>query len=171
MRDRLLKQSHLKILLLSDENGYLDLGSVQQKLNLTMSSLRKYVRQLEKDGLVARSEKGLVLTEKGLKLKKTILNLKTKRDVPAYLITDPSTGQPVPVSFKSYAQLYALLAYDLVDKTLVDKHIAQGYLANWARDAVGDEYLASLIQSGGVKNSNDLLSYLKMILQLVAVEK
>lgn len=166
-----MKQSHLRVLLASDENGFLDLSQIQQKLNLTMSSLRRYIRILERDGFVSRSEKGFVLTEKGMKLKKTVQALKEKRDAPAYYITDPSTGQPVPLSFRNYSQLYAILAYGLVDKSLIEKHIAQGYLSNWAREALGDEYLASLIQGGEVKNASDLLAYLKMIIQLSTAEK
>ncbi|WP_440059536.1 winged helix-turn-helix domain-containing protein [Thermogladius sp. 4427co] len=161
---------YLRIIGLADENGFLDASRVQESLGLSSSSVRKYLRMLEKEGLVERVGGGFKLTEKGARLKKTLQLVKEKKVAEPYYVTEPETGRAIPLSFRDYRQLYAIIEYRLVDPEILEKHLRMGYIAQWARAALGDEYLAYLIERGEVKNLIDLKNYLKNMLSIVDEE-
>lgn len=154
---------YLKLVELIDENG-VTIGDLASKTGLSTSTLRRYLRELEAAGLVARRDDLYVTTEVGLKLKRSMQALRRTREAEPYIVTDPSSGVAVPLSFRSYEQLLAIIDGRLVDEKILMEHVRR-YLPAWARNSLGDEYLAYLIESGAIKSLEDLKKYIKAVLE------
>jgi len=154
--------SALRLLEYLGEGGS-TIGELSSKTGLSPSTVRKYLRELEKSGLVERRGELFAPTEKGLLLGKTLRNLRSGRAAQPYIVTDPSTGQPVPLSFRDYRQLLAVIDSGLTDSRILEEHVKR-YLSKWVREALGDEYLAHMLESGQIKTLEDLKKYIEMIL-------
>jgi len=139
---------------------------LSSKTGLSFSTLRRYLRELENSGLVEKRGELFAPTEKGLLLGKTLRNLRSGRAAQPYIVTDPSTGQPVPLSFRDYRQLLALIEGGLADSRILEEHMKK-YMAKWVREALGDEYLAYMLESGQIRTLEDLKRYIEMILDVL----
>jgi len=142
------------------------IGELSSKTGLSPSTVRKYLRELENSELVEKRGELFAPTEKGLLLGKTLRNLRARRAAQPYIVTDPSTGQPVPLSFRDYRQLLAIIESGLVEARILEEH-AKKYLAKWVREALGDEYLAHMLESGQIKTLEDLKKYIEMMLDVL----
>jgi len=145
-----------------DEAGT-TLEELSSRTGLSHSTLKRYLRELEKNGFIEKKDELFVLTNTGLLLKKTLQSLKSGRSPQPYIVTDPSSGQPLPLSFRNYRQLLAIIDYGLADKRVLEEH-ARKYLAKWARESLGDVYLAYMLENGLIKSLEDLRRYIEMIL-------
>ncbi|MGC8982874.1 MAG: winged helix-turn-helix domain-containing protein [Desulfurococcaceae archaeon] len=154
--------AHYKILLYAGEEGYVDFSRLQMLFDVSRRTLNKYISRLAREGLVERREERVYLTDAGRKLLNTLKILKEGKQAPSYVVTDPSTGQPLPLSFANYQQLYAVLAYGLADPAVIKHHI-ENYMESWFR-AFGDELAADLIREGRVRTAEDLKKYLEKLL-------
>jgi len=139
------------------------IGELSSRTGLSPSTVRKYLRELERGGLVERRGELFAPTEKGLLLGKTLHNLRSRRAAQPYIVTDPSTDQPIPLSFRDYRQLLAVIESGLAEPRILEEHMKR-YLAKWIREALGDEYLAHMLESGQIKTLEDLKKYIEMIL-------
>jgi len=136
---------------------------LSSRTGLSHSTLRRYLRELERNGFIERKGELFVLTSTGLLLKKALQSLKSGRSPQPYIVTDPSTSQPLPLSFRNYRQLLAIIDYGLADRSVLEEHVRK-YLAKWARESLGDEYLAYMLENGLIKSLEDLRRYIEMIL-------
>jgi len=136
---------------------------LSSKTGLSLSTIRRYLRELEKSGLVEKRGELFAPTERGLLLRRTLQNLRSGRAAQPYIVTDPSTGHPVPLSFRDYRQLLALIEGGLAEPRILEEHMKR-YLAKWVREALGDEYLAHMLERGQIKTLEDLKRYIEMVL-------
>ncbi len=161
--------SHYKIILASNEKGIMDPKAISEKLGLSISTVRKYIKNLVNEGLVIYRDGVFELTEKGEALKKSLLKLRNKveQGISPYLVTDPDTGVSIPLSIKNYEQLYVVIEYDLVPRNVLEEHFRRGYLAKWIKEVLGDEYFTKLYSEGKIKTLDDLKNYIKNIIKLI----
>lgn len=152
-------------LLAAGEAGRLDLEKARSLLNVSLTTLKKYLSALVKEGYLERREDGYYVTTLGLKLANTIRNMKEGRDVSKYIVTDPSTGAPIPLSFSGYKQLLAIIEAGLAPREVVEFHF-QRYLLQWAKNSLGDELLEELVNRGIVKTLDDLRKYLETMVEI-----
>uniref|UniRef100_A0A7C2FC65 DeoR family transcriptional regulator n=1 Tax=Thermosphaera aggregans TaxID=54254 RepID=A0A7C2FC65_9CREN len=156
-----------KLIMLADEKDVIDIGDASQVLGVSPSTIRKYVQQLISEGIVEKTVDGkYVLTKLGVSIKKAV-NMSTSKNIPSYVITDVSTGQPIPLSFNSYEQLYAIITYQLAPRDVLEHHL-RNYLSEWVRSSIGDEVLAEKISRGEIATIEDLKKYLEFILSITS---
>jgi predicted transcriptional regulator len=154
-----------KLITVADENNTIDIAKASQLLGVSPSTIRKYIQQLVSEGVVEKTGEGkYVLTRLGVSIKK-VVNASTLKKTPSYVITETSTGQPVPLSFNSYEQLYAIITYQLAPRDILEHHL-KNYLAEWVRSSIGDEMLAEKIVKGEIATIEDLKKYLEFILSI-----
>ncbi len=161
--------SHYKIILVSDEIGVIDPRTVSEKLGLSISTVKKYIKNLVNEGLIVYKDGVFKLTEKGEALKKSLLNLRKimEQGTSPYVVTDPSSGAPIPLSIKNYEQLYIVIEYELAPRPLLEEHFRRGYIAKWIKEVLGDEYFIKLYDEGRIKTLDDLKNYIKSIIKLI----
>ncbi len=161
--------SHYKIILASNDKGIIDPKTISEKLGLSISTVRKYIKNLMNEGLLIYKDGVFKLTEKGEALKKSLLKLKDKAEqgISSYLVTDPDTGAPIPLSIKNYEQLYVVIEYGLAPRNVLEGHFRRGYLAKWIKEVLGDEYFTKLYSEGKIKTIDDLKNYIKNIIKLI----
>ncbi len=156
-----------KLIMLADEKDVIDIENASQVLGVSPSTIRKYVQQLISEGIVEKTVDGkYVLTKLGVSIKKAV-KMSTSKNIPSYVITDVSTGQPIPLSFNSYEQLYAIITYQLAPRDVLEHHL-RNYLSEWVRSSIGDEVLAEKISRGEIATIEDLKKYLEFILSITS---
>jgi len=157
-----------KLITIADENNTIDIAKASQFLGVSPLTVRKYIQQLVSEGVVEKTGEGkYVLTRLGVSIKK-VVSASTLKNTPRYVITDTSTGQPVSLSFNSYEQLYAIIAYQLAPRDILEHHL-KNYLAEWVRSSIGDEILAEKIVKGEIATIEDLKKYLEFILSITGL--
>ncbi|MFZ8791182.1 MAG: DeoR family transcriptional regulator [Thermosphaera aggregans] len=157
-----------KLITIADENNTIDIAKASQLLGVSPLTVRKYIQQLVSEGVVEKTGEGkYVLTRLGVSIKK-VVSASTLKNTPRYVITDTSTGQPVSLSFNSYEQLYAIIAYQLAPRDILEHHL-KNYLAEWVRSSIGDEILAEKIVKGEIATIEDLKKYLEFILSITGL--
>ncbi len=162
------KRAFYKIILYSNDKGELLVNDIAQKLGVQLNTVRKYLKILEKEGLVKPLDiDKYVLTEKGLKFKNSLYRIAEAVSVEPYVVTDPSTNKPLTIQIRNYKQLLAVIEYGLAPLSILEEHLKRSYIAQWARDAVRDEYLVEAIRSGEIKNISDLREYLREVVGLI----
>ncbi len=138
-----------RLVIYADEDGRLSPRSPRiKRLKMKPSTLKRYLRELARLDLVEKRDGEYYLTEKGFKLRRSLLNLLEKPGVApdkGYVITDPLTSAPLPLRVTSLEQLYAVIAFRLAPDDVVVHHVRAGYLAQWIRTVLGDEALADEI--------------------------
>lgn len=162
----MLKAPYLRILFEADDQGILDIDKLVNRLSLSRSTIKRYLKELERQSFLERIDVNKYrLTENGLKLKQSLSRVLETEKVAPYIITDPSSGQPLPLAVKDHEQLFIVIKYSLVGSKILDEHIRRRYLSKWLRDVMGDEYLASLIDEGRINSSEELRDYLEEIMK------
>lgn len=163
----LVRIARYRVLIYS-KNGLINASEVASRLGINASTVRKYLKSLEKEGLVERVDPGTYrLTQRGLSYVEFVKKLSLKREAPPYVVTDPSRGEPLQLKISSYEQLYAVIEYKLAPLEVIDEHIRKGFLAIWVRDGVGDQRLYELLTSGSISSSIELKKYLEDTIGLI----
>lgn len=153
--------------LLYSEDGLIKTDTIALKLGVSAGTVRKYLKALEKEGLVERLETNAYrLTQRGLNYVEFVKKLTARKEAPAYVVTDPVRGEPLQLKINSYEQLYAIITYRLAPLEIIDEHIKRGFLATWIKDGVGDQYLYELLTTGKISNSTELKKYLEDLIGL-----
>ena len=161
-----VKTAQYKILFTVDGDT-LEIESISQKTGISRSTVRKYLKQLEKEGLVKQvDEFRFTLTDKGRLFKECVTGI-LKDQGSTYVLTDPGTGQPLTLSFRNYKQLLAIYKYGLAPREVLEEHFKRGYIQNWIKEGVKDKLLAEELNTGGIKTFEDLITYLEKILSIV----
>jgi len=76
--------------LIYSKNGLVDINEIASKLGVNSSTVRKYLKLLEKEGLVEKIETNTYrLTPRGLNYIEFIKKLSIKKEAPPYVVTDP----------------------------------------------------------------------------------
>jgi len=162
----MVKTAHYK-LLLQLEKEELSPEALAKKLGVHVNTIKKYLRLLEREGLVKIA--GLdnyTLTEKG-KLFLTSIKKIANANEHTYVVTNPDTGEPIPLSFNNYKQLLIIYKYGLVTRDILEEHFKRGYITEWIKNSIGDEYLVKKIEEGEVKSLKDLIEYIEKIVNIV----
>lgn len=155
-------------MLFLNDNGFLKLDVVANKLGVSLNTVKKYVRMLVKDGLVEKvDENTFKLTNLGSIFVNSIRNVMERKNIPNYVVTDPVKGEPIQLKLSSYKQLYAVLEYRLAPQEVIDEHIKRGFLQNWVKDGIGDGYLYELMKNNVINDSSKLLNYLKEVIKVI----
>lgn len=138
-----------------------------KKVGVHINTVKKYLKFLEREGLVKTvGFNEYVLEEKG-KLFITSIKKIIEKNKHAYVVTDPDSGEAIPVSFKDYKQLFIIYKYELVPRNILEEHFKKGYIINWIKNSMGDEYLLKKIENGEIKNLKDLINYIEKIISVV----
>jgi len=154
--------------LIYSKNGLVDINEIASKLGVNSSTVRKYLKLLEKEGLVEKIETNTYrLTPRGLNYIEFIKKLSIKKEAPPYVVTDPVRGDPLQLKISSYEQLYTIIEYELVPREVIDEHIRRGFLAIWVKDGIGDQFLYELLTTGKITSSSELKKYLEGTISLV----
>jgi len=166
----LFKPAFYRVLFAVEENEEFDVRLVGRRLNVIPSTAKRYIRELLKKGYIREVRPGLyALTDEGVTLKKSLKNLLEKNieENLGYIVTDPSTGNPVPVKITNIYQFYAIVKYNLIPQDILIEHIRKGYLAKWIRDVLGDLDLADFLDNKRDISVNELLSTLEERLKIL----
>ncbi|OYT40089.1 MAG: MarR family transcriptional regulator [Desulfurococcales archaeon ex4484_58] len=162
----MVKAAHYRLLFYNDQ-GVLDPIKLSRQLGIHINTVKKYLRLLEREGFVKGTDYGdYRITDRGWRFIDSLKKVLTKKEKPPYILTDPSTGQPVPLSINNYEQLYIAVKHGLVSKEILDEHLRRGYLVEWFKNALGDEFLVEKIRRGEIKGIDDLVKYLEKIIDL-----
>lgn len=156
---------YYKVLLHVEAGKPIDVNKLSETLQASSATIKKYLTQLAKGGLIERKEDGYYLTEAGAKLSRTLNNLLQERSAAPYVVTDPKSGAPIPLTFSNLSQLYAVILYGLASEDALDHHVAM-YLEQWLRSSLQDEYLADLIKQGEVRSSKEMLDVLRKLFEI-----
>ncbi len=161
-----MKPAFYRILIYADENGVIDLSrrDLREKLSVSDSTIKRYLRELARHGLVEKKDGIYRLTEKGERLRRSLLNTLRVREVSpdkGYVITEPSTAAPLPLRLLSLEHLYAVIRYGLAPRDILLHHLRTGYLSQWIRSVLGDEALADQIDS--MKDVDDIYKFMEVI--------
>ncbi len=163
-----IKPAFYRLILLF-KNDQVSVNDISKETGLSPSSVKKYLTILEKQGLVERKGGNIyVLTSRGRMYRGFLekLKLEHKSETP-YVFTDPSTGSPVPIEVRNYAQLYAVLKYELINRNAAEEHLRRGYLLEWIKNGLKDQYLAEKLEKGEIKSIEDLIRYLEFHMKIV----
>mgnify|MGYP001772607839 FL=1 len=156
---------NIKLVEFIDEKG-VTIHELASRMGLSPRTIKRYLKELEEKGLVESRDGLYLLTPVGVKFKKALEVVKSRKEASPYIVTDPFSGNIVPLSFKNYRQLLAIIENELVDKKILDEHVRK-YLIEWVKTSIGDEYLVYLLENNIVKNVDDLKEYLSMILKTI----
>ncbi|MET1160205.1 MAG: winged helix-turn-helix domain-containing protein [Thermoprotei archaeon] len=163
----MVKTAHLRLLLHASEKGILRGEVLAYKLGVHVNTIRKYLKLLEKEGMIVPS--GIdeySLTEKGKKFLESLKKVAAQKPKP-HIVVNPTTGEKIPLVISNYEQLYAVLKYGLIPREVIEEYIRRGLLAKWIREEVGDEYLAELLETGSISKPEELLEYLDKVINLL----
>ncbi|MEM4451777.1 MAG: MarR family transcriptional regulator [Thermosphaera sp.] len=156
-----------KLLMLADEDNTIDVSKACRIFNASPSTVRKYLHQLISEGFVEKTADGrFVLSKLGISIRNFASADSSRDRIPNYVITDVETGQPIPLSFKSYEQLLSIINYELAPKQVLEEHLKK-YMIEWIRNSMKDELLAEKIAKGEIRTVDDLKKYLEFILTLI----
>ncbi len=163
-----IKPAFYRLILLF-RNDQLSVNDVSRETGLLASSVKKYLTILEKQGLVERKGSNIyVLTSRGKMFRDFLEKIKPEYRAGApYIFTDPSTGTPIPLEVRNYAQLYAVLKYELIEKSIAEEHLRRGYLLEWIKNGLKDQHLAEKLERGELKSIEDLIKYLEFHMKIV----
>jgi len=143
----LVRESLLRVLMkIEGEVGFDELSGL---VGLSKSTLRRYVRELIEEGFVIEVSRCVyALTDKGKRVKESLKSaLAEVSEEKAYVLTDPSTGAPVPLKIKSLKHLYVVIKYGLVPEGILREHLRRGYVSEWVKNVLGDEELAKKLST------------------------
>lgn len=154
-------------LLFINKDGLIDPNEASNAIGINVNTVKKYLRMLVKEGFIVQEMDKYKLTDKGRKLVNSVKNVMENSGKTSYVITDPNTGTPIPLTIKDYRQLYAVIKYKLAPEDVIWEHVKRGYFINWFRDALKDEYIVSKITSGEISDLNKLLEYIEEIINLI----
>jgi len=159
----LVRESLLRVLTkIEREVGFDELSEL---VGLSKSTLRKYVRELLEEGFVVEVSRGVyALTDKGKRVKESLKSVLTEvSEEKAYVLTDPSTGTPVPLKIRSLKHLYVVIKYGLVPEGILREHLRRGYVSEWVKNVLGDEGLAKKL------STEDLSEVVKTLEELIGL--
>ncbi len=166
----MFKPAFYRVLFVINDGEELDIQSISRKLNVISSTARRYVRELVKKGYLRETRPGYyALTSEGKLFRNSLKNL-LRKDVDehlGYVITDPFTGNPVPIRVTNIQQLYAVVKYGLVPSDILAEHIRRGYLTKWVNDVLGDHDLANMLENNRDMSIDQLLAVLEERLKIL----
>lgn len=159
------------ILLSSTIDKKIDVENACKLTKVSVSTVKKYLSSLVKEGYLEKREDGYYLTTIGEKLLNVLKNIQIGFQAKSpYVITDPPSGSAIPLSFRNYKQLLSIIECEFIDRNIVEYHFEK-YMIEWIKNSLGDEFLLDLINKGIVKNIDDLENYLKQIIELENIMK
>lgn len=131
-----------------------------QKLKLSPSTVRKYLKLLKDNGLINEINRGRYrITHAGeFYLESILLCSRRVGEDRAYLFTDDS-GRPIVLKVDSLEKLYVVIKYGIVPDTVLHNHLVNGYIAKWVRESLGALNLAERIAH--IKDVNKLLEIME----------
>jgi len=153
-----LTESKKRILELLAEKKEADVQTIATTVGLRSSTVRKYLAELERSGLVERVGSVAKITEKALQL----LRAKTERPSEEQPVEEVVTPKPseqliepfyflvkgslVPLRIKNKRQLAATIVYGLIEPEELSYVLRTGYLITWLRTALREEELAKKLE-------------------------
>ncbi len=146
-----LPESYRRLLEELRARGPMEVKALAEALGLRPSTVRRYVLELERIGLVARRG-GLVVP------------VATGRDEASEPLYALGPRGPVLLRVRSLTQLAAALHYGLLGAEEAAYMVSTGILAAWVRCSVGDNELAESIEKLRGMPPGELLEALRRLL-------
>lgn len=139
---------------------------IVKKLNLSSTTVRKYLKLLKDSGLIEEISKNRyrITYEAALYLEGISVASKNIDEDKAYIFTD-NTGKPMTLKIDSLRKLYIVVKYDLVPKDIIYTHLLNGYLTKWL------ESLGAIKLAEKLKNSKDVNELLRIIEEYTLITK
>lgn len=145
--------------LLSDIGEVSSLNDLLLKTGLSLSTLRRYVKELVKTGYVIEKDGVYTISEKArFALEGERLRHKTVAEGSSYMFTD-SRGSPLILKIDSIEKLYIAIKYGFVPQGIVMEHVGKGYLVKWLIEVLGANMLAKRISNA--RNIEEVLKILE----------
>ncbi len=156
-----LTESKKRILELLAEKKEADIQTIATTVGLRSSTVRKYLAELERSGLVERMGSVAKITEKALQLLgvEAAKAEKPSEEQPVEEAVTPKPseqliepfyflvkGSVVPLRVKNKRQLAAAVVYGLVEPEELSYVLRTGYLTTWLRTALREEELAKKLE-------------------------
>jgi len=153
-----LTESKKRILELLAEKKEADVQTIATTVGLRSSTVRKYLAELERSGLVERVGSVAKITEKALRLfgaetekpseeqaVEEVVSPKPSEQLiePFYFLVK---GSVVPLRIKNKRQLAAAIVYGLVEPEELSYVLRTGYLTTWLRTTLREEELANKLE-------------------------
>lgn len=145
--------------------GEVTCHELSELVGLSRSTVRRYLRELLEEGLVIEVSRGTyALTDKGRRVKESLKSVLAEvSEDKAYVVTDPSTGVPVPLKIRSLKHLYVVIKYGLAPEEVLREHLRRGYVSEWVKNVLGDEELAKKLVT------EDLSEVVKVLEELISL--
>jgi len=123
----------------------MNVDMLAEKLGVKKSTVRRYLRELMRLGLVEKAgeEYRVIVAEKAEKEEKKFEDRLLPEDKAFFFYK--GIGMPYIIGIRSIKQLLAALENDMVDIAAVSYTIKNGYLQEWLRTVVGAEELSHKI--------------------------
>ncbi len=153
-----LTESKRRILEILAEKKEADVQTIATSIGLRSSTVRKYLTELERNGLVERIGATARITEKALQLLRggekepgrEELALEESVPKPSEQLIEPFyffvRGSVVPLRIRNKRQLAAAIVYGLVEPEELSYVLRTGYLTTWLRYAIREEELARKLE-------------------------
>jgi len=119
--------------------GYVTPEDISKRLNVSISTARKYLDNLRMLGLVIKKDNMYIYIESVLQ--KLFKSCEETKNFVFYTTID----KPKFLAIRNVIQLWALLKYDIVDSTSLAYSIYNGYLQKWLSDVLNENELANKI--------------------------
>ena len=153
-----LTESKKRILELLAEKKEADIQTIATTVGLRSSTVRKYLAELERSGLVERVGSVARITKKALQLLGAEAE-KPSEEQPVEEVVTPKPseqliepfyflvkGSVVPLRIKNKRQLAAAIIYGLVEPEELSYVLRTGYLTTWLRTSLREEELAKKLE-------------------------
>ncbi|MCS7111185.1 MAG: hypothetical protein N3D82_00510 [Ignisphaera sp.] len=131
-----------------------------QKLMLSPSTIRKYLKSLKNEKLIEEiSENRYRITSRAaFYLEGMLVAPKNVSEDKAYIFTD-NAGTPVILKVNSLEKLYIVIKHNIVPNTILHYHLVNGYLVRWIMETLGAVKLAEKLKHA--KDINELLEIIE----------
>lgn len=151
--------------ILAKIEGEVTCHELSELVGLSRSTMRRYLRELLKEGLVIEVSKGTyALTDKGRRVKESLKSILAEvSEDKAYVVTDPGTGVPTPLRIRSLKHLYVVIKYGLAPEEVLREHLRRGYVSEWVKNVLGNEELAKKLVT------EDLSEVVKVLEELISL--
>jgi len=162
----MVRVAHYRLLLVA-EGDTVSVDTLAKGLGIRTNTVKKYLRLLEREGYVRAIDRNLyTLTDVGKTFRESLLKVRGSLSA-KYVVTDPSSGQAIPLTFSNYLQLLIIYKYGIAPKEVLEEHFRRGYLIEWIKNVVGDQYLIKLINEGKVNDLGSLMNYIESVVNII----
>lgn len=133
---------------------------VMQKLNLSSTTVKKYLKLLKDNGLIEEvsGDRYRITPKAEFYLEGLSITSRNVSEDKMYVFTD-DTGKPIILKIDKLEKLYIAIKHNLIPREIIYHHLLNGYIAKWVAEALGCVKLSERLR--GIKNVDELLNIIE----------